>query len=188
MSLLRSSFLSVAATAAILLATSPSNAVPSNTAPANSLGLTGRDVIVQVQNTGPAISGGPSSGPAIGGPSAGGPRFSGPGPSGGPRFGGPGPSGGPRFNAGPRYSGRQFRGPRVSGRQFTQPRFQGNRFAFRRGRFNDGPAFWPYAAATPYLYDYGYNYCERVLEPRLTRRGIVMRWVRRCPGEDYYPY
>ena len=186
MSLLRSSFLSMAATTALLLATSPSNAVPSNIAPANSLGLTSHDVIqVQMQPGGPAVGRPSTGGPAIGGPSPGGPRVGGPGPSGGPRFSGPGPSGGPRV-------GRQFGGPRASGRQFTRPQFQGDRFAFRRGRFhgrfNDGPAYWPYAAATPYLYDYGYNYCERVLEPRLTRRGIVMHWVRRCPGEDYFPY
>ena len=181
MSPLRSSLLGAAAIAAILLAAPPSNAAPGSAAPANSLGLAGREVIVQIQ-----------SGPAAGGPAIGGPRVSGPGPGAGPRVSGPGPSGGPRFNTGPRFGSRQFSGPSVTGRQFARPQFQGYRFAFRRGRFhgsrfNGGPAYWPYVAAAP-LYGYGYSYCERVLEPRLTRRGIVMRWVRRCPGEDYYPY
>ncbi len=189
---------SVSALAALLAMAAPSYASTAG-APAKALGTFDSGTLVQVQKgpSGPAPSGPAPSGPAPSGPAmrGGGPAFhGGPAIGGGPRFSGPRFQGGPRFSGprvggGPRFSSRQFRGGQFAwrGQKFHNGRFAGR---FHGGRFDDGFGYWPYAAAAPYLYDYGngYSYCERVLEPRLTRNGIVMRWVRRCPGEDYYPY
>ena len=181
MNTLRISRLSAIAVTAVLLATSPSHALPAGAATSTLLAGIGSDAIVRIaQNSaGPAMRGGGPSARGGGPAFRGGQAFRG----GGSAFRGGGRAfrGGQRFS-GQRFSGQRFNGQRFNGRRFGARQFRGNQFGWRGHNFRSRR----YAAAPFFYGDPGYGYCERVLVPRLTPRGIVMRWVRRCP--DSYPY
>lgn len=92
-------------------------------------------------------------------------------------------SGGPTFRSAPSFSGPRFSGPRFSGPGLGARQFRGNQFAWRGRNFRSRRF-----VGSPFIYGnpYYYGYCHRVLVPLITPRGVVMRWVRRCPG--LYPY